>query len=237
MRIYPKLEIGAGSTAKREGWINADFYPGPNIDAVFDACGPWPFDDNSIGSVSANHVLEHLNDPFAFFAEAWRVLAPTRLQTPNLFIRVPYGPSEGGLGDITHIKHFVPTSFACVQQGYGDHIKNPQYRNKAAPFEVLQIYKRIHPDLAWMMKPLVRKASLKILPYMWGGYCELIVGLRPLKNGETVQDPGTIPVVNMMYRHEYEGRELNKGESMKTMFFGGKEAKELQRMADQKEQK
>ena len=229
MKQLPYLNVGAGSTPKKAGSINADFYPGPNIDVVFDATQAWPFEDGSIGVVQSNHMLEHLHEPWNFFREAWRVLVPSPVA--NLYIRVPYGPSEGGLGDMHHLRYFVPSSFACVQPRYISCSKNPQYESWDAPFEVVAIYQRINPALRWLVKPVIRRWGQHVPKFLWGGYCELIVGLRKLKRGEGVPQPGAVPVADVMYEHEYEGRVLQEGEEMRLLFFG-EQADELQRQQD-----
>jgi SAM-dependent methyltransferase len=49
----------------------------PYIDEFHYLEGPrWPLPDGSAGLIVSDHVLEHLADPAAFFAEAWRVLRP-----------------------------------------------------------------------------------------------------------------------------------------------------------------
>ncbi len=233
VRRYPSLEIGAGSTPKRAGWINADYHPGPTVDVAFDATKTWPFKGGSIGLVQANHVLEHLPEPFQFFREAWRVLVPS--QVASLYVRVPFGPSEGGFGDMTHIRYFTSSSFACLQPGYGAAIKNPQYGAWDAPFEVVQIYKHIDPAMRHLLKPGIRRWGVRMLPWIYGGFCELIVGLRPLKNGETVASPGAIPITNVMYEHEYRGVKHDPNRPGRFLFFGAG-SDEMQRLSDAKSQ-
>lgn len=228
-KTYPYLNVGAGTAPKGLGKINADLYPGPNIDLVFDATKPWPLQDQSIGVIQSNHVLEHLPEPYTFFREAWRVLVESPMT--NLYLRLPYGPSEGGFGDVSHIRYYTPSSFACFQPGYIECAKNAQYRGWDAPFEVTAIYRRVDPGLRHLLKPVIRTIGLRIFPYLWGGYCELIVGMRALKQGQSVQVPGAVPVIDVMYQHEYEGRRLAEGEAQRLLFFGD-QAKEMQRQQD-----
>lgn len=37
---------------------------------------PWPWADNSIEHIQAHNIVEHLNDFYDFFNEAWRILMP-----------------------------------------------------------------------------------------------------------------------------------------------------------------
>lgn len=71
-----KLNVGSGPF-KKEGFTNVDLLPGPNIDIVASA-DRLPFEDNSIGEILAEHLIEHLTN-FQFnrtMAEWYRVLEP-----------------------------------------------------------------------------------------------------------------------------------------------------------------
>lgn len=215
--------------------LNCDLYPGPNIDAAFDLQGPWPFDDSSISAVLGMHVLEHLTNPWAFFKEAWRVLAPSA--EPNLILRLPYGPSGQGITDLTHVRQWTPASFCAFQPGYDKAVYNPQHSTWPAPFSVMSVYLRITPECRRLVYPLVRRWGLTILDYIWGGYEEMIVGLRALKTEDEVTRWGalnmanSVPVARCMYQNDYEGRPLREGERLRFLFFGPG-AKELQAKAD-----
>ena len=232
----PTLNVGAGLMPRKPNQINADLYPGENIDVVFDLCkAPWPFDDNSIGAVRAIHVLEHLPDPLTFFKEAWRVLAPS--DGCNLQLRLPYGASGDAISDITHLKSWLPGSFGCFQPGYNRAVFNRQYDDWPAPFSVMSIYQRINPQLRWLAKPVIRYVGLQLLEFLWGGYVEMIVGMRALKTKDDVTrwtiryQPNCVPVAHCMYQHDYEGRALEKGEPARMLFFGYG-AEELQATSD-----
>ena len=56
-KTYPYLNVGAGTAPKGLGKINADLYPGPNIDLVFDATKPWPLQDQSIGVIQSLSLI------------------------------------------------------------------------------------------------------------------------------------------------------------------------------------
>lgn len=235
MKRYPRLNIGAGRIDKSDGRINADLYPGPNIDVVFDATKQWPLDDNSIGIVESNHCLEHLHDPFTFFKEAWRVLVPSPFC--NVQLRLPYGPGVGGIGDLTHVRQWLPFSFCCFQPGYNDRVKNPQHDEWQAPFSVMSIYLRINPNLRWLVKPFIRRWGVSALSYLWDGFIEMIVGMRALKSQAEIdkwkasERADVVPIAYCMYRHEYENRELRENEQAKFKFFGPG-SKALQELAD-----
>ena len=232
-----KLNIGAGLQARKEpGQLNCDLYLGPNIDVVFNACEPWPFKDESVDSIYACHVLEHLPDHFAFFKEAWRVLKPS--PTYNLTMRLPYGPGNNGIGDLTHLRMWVPSNFACLQPGYGEAVYNPQHVGHGEFWSIMNCYLRICPTFRWLVKPIIWRWGLQLIQHLWGGYDEMIVGMRALKTAPEVlrwkmENTGNaVPIAHCMYQHEYEGRALDKTERLRMLFFGNG-AKELQRQNDE----
>jgi SAM-dependent methyltransferase len=231
----PRVNVGSGLSPRAAGQINADLYPGPQVDVAFDATRGWPFPDDSVGVVTGNHVLEHLADPWAFFAEAWRVLAPSK--NCNLQLRLPYGPSGAGIGDLTHVRQWVPGSFACFQPGYHEAVFNPQHTGWRFPFSVMSIYLRIDPALRWLLKPGIRAWGLPLTRFLWGGFTEMLVGLRALKGEVDVlrwrmeHEANVVPVAYCMYQHEYEGRSIRWGDVPRWKFFGDG-ARAMQRQSD-----
>lgn len=219
--MLPKLNIGAGKRTFPD-YINADFHPGPGIDVVFDACKPWPFADNSLGLVFGNHMLEHLPDPQAFFKEAWRCLVPGG----HMEMALPYGASREAWGDPTHLRAYVPLSFCFLQPGWDEECRNPQHDAWPAPFGVVSCMLQVNEELRWMVKPIIRRIGIRILPYLWDGYNGMLVDLVALKTPEAQQAwrkdhfPQVVQSVkDYMYRHHYEGRELRPGEKKSFVFF------------------
>jgi len=211
------INVGAGSrTAKAPGQINADLYPGPNIDMVFDLTRPWPLKDNSMGHVRANHVLEHLADPMTFFKEAWRVLVPNGY----LLVTVPYGPSSGGFCDVTHLRYWIPGTFCFLQPGYGDSVFNPQHDGWKEFFSIETMLQRVDVRMRRLIKWPFRWIGLRILGSLWDAYNEISTGLRALKSKEEVEHfkknrPGNaVPILRVMHRHEYENRPLEPGKQV-----------------------
>ena len=216
----PKINIGAG---KRHfpGWINADIIPGPKVDVVFDACKPWPFEDNSIGMVFGNQMLEHLTDPMAFFKEAHRVLVPGG----RLEVTMPYGFSNEAIADPTHLKSWIPASFCFLQPGWGEECGNPQHDEWTACFGVEMCLRYINDKLRWWMRPFIRNITVRVLPFLWNAYINLTVGLLALKDDASKKAwrvdhwPQMVKVCDVMYEHSYRGRELGPSETKRVIFF------------------
>lgn len=214
-RLVTELEVGCGNQAKREPHIlNCDLYPNPNVDVAFDLQKEWPFPDNSFLRVRGFHVLEHLANPQAFFAEAWRVLKPGGI----VRLQLPYGPSNDGLTDITHVHYWLPGTFAFLQPDYHLCSGNAQHDAWRFPFAIDYIACRINKDLRWLVKGPWKSWGLKALWHLWGGHLEMSVGLHTLKTPEAIAEfhqynaSNMVPVGQIIAKHELEGRELREGE-------------------------
>ncbi len=73
------IKLNIGSRKKAEGWSNFDIDPGPEVDYVGDCVDLSQFADNSIETIYASHVLEHISyqgDLQNALKEWFRVLAP-----------------------------------------------------------------------------------------------------------------------------------------------------------------
>jgi len=81
-----KLNFGCGQFRK-EGYINIDFNPATEPDILHDLEKfPYPFEDESIDLVEADHVLEHFHNPLWAMKEVWRILKPGG----RIIIKVPH---------------------------------------------------------------------------------------------------------------------------------------------------
>ena len=81
-----KLNLGSGEFNK-EGFVNLDHRTFVGADVVHDInTFPFPFEDNSFDAVEADHVLEHINEPFRVIRELHRITA----SGGTISIRVPH---------------------------------------------------------------------------------------------------------------------------------------------------
>lgn len=81
-----KLNLGCGKF-KKEGFVNLDWVESVHPDVVHDLNKfPYPFGDNTFEWVEADHVLEHMENPFGVMKEIHRISAPGAI----VIIRVPH---------------------------------------------------------------------------------------------------------------------------------------------------
>lgn len=85
------MNIGAGHTRLHPRMINVDVFPGENIDIV-NVGTKLPIQDESIDLVVSQEVLEHVDSPDEYIAEAHRVLRPGGLFYCQLPFVIGYHP-------------------------------------------------------------------------------------------------------------------------------------------------
>ncbi|HYE89551.1 MAG TPA: methyltransferase domain-containing protein [Terriglobales bacterium] len=216
-----KLHLGCG-TVRQPGFVNCDLHKTAATDMVFDVQERWPFADNSASLIASAHMLEHLDDPLAFFREAWRVLRPTGM----LSLQLPYGASDEGATDLTHKRLWFPGTFCAFQPGYGEIIGNPQHE-WPAPFSVDYVGARIHRDLVWLARWPWRAIGLRVLRFLWSGYVELFVQMTALKTPEQLAmfrehgHPGnTVPFTVVAWMADWDRR--YRGPAQLKEFAGGR---------------
>lgn len=101
------LNLGAGQKLLPDS-VNVDKVALPGIDVVHDVdVYPWPWPDQSFAEVYVTHLFEHVVDPLAFMAEAWRILHPGGL----LAIEVPHYTNRNAFTDPTHRRFCTEDTF------------------------------------------------------------------------------------------------------------------------------
>ena len=122
-----KLYLGAG-TKTLPGYLTVDLVGGETVDIALDLDRtPWPWADNSVASIVAEDLVEHLGiNLIEFCEEAWRVLRPGGL----MFIRTPHCEGESSWIDPTHRWHYDTRSFEFLDPAthWGQH--HPHYSDR-----------------------------------------------------------------------------------------------------------
>ena len=97
----------------------------------YDLRGKFPFDDNSVGVIRANDILEHLPDKLHTIKEIYRVLSPGGY----LFAMTPSALSQGAYQDPTHVAYYVENSFKYyTEERFAKYIGTP------VRFQAMRLY-------------------------------------------------------------------------------------------------
>jgi len=148
-----KLNLGCGKF-KLPGYHNVDSWPEAEPDQFVDLDKrPLPFADNSFDEVRADHVLEHLNNPFGVMLELHRACAHGAL----IKIKVPHF-SRG----MTHADHK-----RCFDVTFPYYF-NPKFRAGFLGRRMELIYQR----LRWFGQPYMKKNEMPEILY----WCGLFAG-------------------------------------------------------------
>lgn len=159
-----KLNLGSGEFLK-EGFVNVDYYSNAKPDISHDLNQiPYPFEDDYFERVEADHVLEHLHDPFRVMGELRRISAPGA----TIHIRVPHF-SRG----FTHADH--KRGFDVTFPYYFDPKFPPGYQG--IPLQLVKM------RLTWFAQPYMKRsvmpAALVVLGQALGGVIDLFANLSP----------------------------------------------------------
>lgn len=159
-----KLNLGC-SIFKKQDFINLDISREKNPDIVHNLDDfPYPFEDNSFSRIEADHVLEHLQDPFGAMKEIHRILKPGGI----LIIKTPHF-SRG----FTHPDH---------KRGFD--VSFPLYFNKKySAFFTGISFQLISMKLKWFAQPYMKKITLSKLEYylglIFGNVVDSLANLSP----------------------------------------------------------
>jgi hypothetical protein len=161
-----KLNIGSGGKPL-EGYVNVDMQPMVHPDVVCDIGKKyWPFSDNSVDEVVAEHILEHLTTPELFHCmqEMYRVCKAGA----EVKVRLPHPRADIFLGDPTHQRPVMPGTLIMFSQGqikkfreqgiiltpFGEYIGVDFYLDPTIKYHFADGVDPTAPDIAWQMKHL-----------------------------------------------------------------------------------
>ncbi|NKB25530.1 MAG: methyltransferase domain-containing protein [Kiritimatiellae bacterium] len=189
-----KLNIGCGIFRKK-GFINVDGVASMKPDVLHDLNSyPYPFEENSFDLTEADHVIEHLKDPFQVMRELHRILNPNGL----LVVRVPHF-SRG----FTHADHrrgfdvsfpyYFQPKFTAGYTGVHFMLKQMKLRWFAQPY----LKKKIMPLpifyimqlWGWVIDTLANISPFicsRIWCYWVGGFEEILFHFVPVKGESKV---------------------------------------------------
>ncbi|MFZ2188305.1 MAG: methyltransferase domain-containing protein [Candidatus Moraniibacteriota bacterium] len=160
-----KLNLGCGEF-KKKGFVNVDYFSVSEPDIRHNLeMFPYPFVDNEFILVEADHVLEHLNNPFGVMKELHRIVengGMVKLKVPHF--------SRG----FTHPEHKRGFDLAFC------HYFNPSFQGGYQGFEFVP--EKI--TLAWMCQPYLKKTLVSPLVYFMamstGKILDFFANLAPL---------------------------------------------------------
>jgi SAM-dependent methyltransferase len=143
-----KLNIGGGDV-KLEGFVNLDYDKLSNPDYVVDLeKDRFPFEDNTVETVVAHHILEHLGEGyFHCLQEIYRVCKPGAL----IDVRVPHHRHDSFASDPTHRRPITIVGLQLFSKKFNKHCRDQGYASSrlgdyfGVDFEVLD-YKYIPDD-------------------------------------------------------------------------------------------
>ena len=161
-----RLNLGSGGKPL-EGYVNVDLQPMENPDVLCDiGKDRWPFDDNSVEEVVAEHILEHLTTPELFYCmqEMYRVCKTDAV----VKVRLPHPRADIFLGDPTHQRPIMPGTLLMFSQGqieklrskgvvltpFGKYLGVDFYLDPKIVWRFAEGVDANAPDIAWQMKHL-----------------------------------------------------------------------------------
>ena len=130
-----KLNLGCGEF-KKKGYVNLDYYSVSEPDIKHDLNKfPYPFKDDEFELIEADHILEHLDDPFRIMRELHRISRNKGM----IIIRVPhfsrgFTHPEHKRGFDVSFPHYFDPSFKGGYQGFQLNLKKMRLSWFAQPY-------------------------------------------------------------------------------------------------------
>ncbi len=159
-----KLNLGSGEFPK-DGYVNLDFRANVGADVVHNINQlPFPFPDNRFSLVEADHVMEHIEKPFAVMRELHRIV------------------ENGGLVSI-RVPHFS-RGFSHPEHEHGFDVSFPLYFDPKfkGGYEGVQ-FKIESMRLSWFAQRYLKRITLAGYQYwfgvIFGSIVDLFANLSP----------------------------------------------------------
>ncbi len=106
-----KLNLGCGEFPK-EGYLNVDLHAVSEPDLRHDLNSlPYPFPEDRFSLIELDHVMEHLNDPFAVMRELYRIArdgATIKIRVPHCSRGFTHPQHKAGF-DVSFPLYFDPS--------------------------------------------------------------------------------------------------------------------------------
>lgn len=181
------LDLGSGPfpypAQENDDVVTVDIRPEAGPTVVHDlTVFPYPFDDNSFDVVYASHVLEHLPDNIRVMEEIYRVAKPAA----KVVIRVPHYTGRSAWGDPTHIRAYSAHQFHYYSRQRRDRYGDCDFQLVREELRHTRMWrgyfvsKVLSPTINFFANLNIRFCE-KVWCYWVGGFSELYVELRPIK--------------------------------------------------------
>lgn len=164
MQKNKKLNLGSGEF-KKNGYVNVDFYSVLKPDISHDLnVLPYPFMDNEFSLIEADHLLEHLSDPFAVIKELFRISRNNGI----IQIKAP---------------HFS-RGFSHPEHKRGFDVSLPLYFNKEfkGGYQGINL-ELLDMELRWFAQRYLKKQNMSLFSFRMGvflsGIIDFLANLHP----------------------------------------------------------
>ena len=155
------VDLGCG-TSKVSGAIGIDRLSHPGVNIICDFETSLPLKSDSVDTLHASHVIEHIANLIPFMEEIYRVCKPGAL----VYITSPYYTSRGAYRDPTHVRFIAEDTFPYFQDPTPYGIKT-NFQVQRIHYKYRTIF-RVFPEL-------IRKIFRK---HLWNVADELSVVLE-----------------------------------------------------------
>ncbi len=152
------LDLGCGTDKK--GNLGLDRFRTSQVDILADINLDFPFKNNSIDKIIANHVLEHSENLIKTMEEIHRVLKPGGI----IEIAVPHATSLNAFADPTHKNFFTVFTMNYFTKGSElNYYSNARFEIKKRTFEFMPGWRWL--GLFFNLRPEFSEKFLKITPF------------------------------------------------------------------------